>query len=145
MANLNRIILVGRLTTDPELRSTNDGIPMTKFTLAIDRPRGPSTPAQVDFIPIITWRRLAEISSQYLKKGRLVLVEGSVQVRSFQTSEGKKKWSTEVVARTMQMLGKETRTESQAGTFTPSESFAPAAVTADQDLEEIPPADPSVF
>ena len=143
MANLNRIILVGRLTADPELRSTNEGIPLTKFTLAVDRIRGPEAPAQVDFIPIITWRRLAEISSQYLKKGRLVLIEGSIQIRTFQTSEGKKKWSTEVVARSMQMLGKETRPAS--GPQEIPVSMVNSFAGSENSLEEIPPQDPSIF
>lgn len=105
MANLNRIILIGRLTADPEARYTVEGTPMTKFTLAVNRFQREGVTQGTDFINIVTWRRLAEISGQYLKKGRLVLVEGRIQIRSFEDQTGVRKWATEVVARNMQMLG----------------------------------------
>ncbi len=104
MANLNRIILIGRLTADPEARYTVDGTPMTKFRLAVNRFQREGLPQTADFIDIVTWRRLAEISGQYLKKGKLILVEGRIQVRSFSDETGQRKWVTEVVARNMQML-----------------------------------------
>jgi len=104
MANLNRIILVGRLTADPELRYTVEGLPVAKFSLAVDRYRGANNPKETDFINIVSWRKLAEVCGQYLKKGRLVLIEGRIQVRSYQTDAGVKRWVTEVVARNMQML-----------------------------------------
>ena len=101
MANLNRIILVGRLTADPEGRSTMDGIPMTKFRLAVARQFGGT-----DFIDVIAWRRAAEVASQYLKKGKLVLVEGRIQIRSFEDQAGQRRWATEVVAGNVAMLDK---------------------------------------
>ena len=102
MANLNRIILVGRLTADPETRTTLDGIPMAKFGLAVGRQQQSGT----DFIDVIAWQRLAEVCSDFLKKGRLVLVEGRIQIRSFEDQTGQRRWATEVVARNMQMLDK---------------------------------------
>ncbi len=102
MANLNRIILVGRLTADPETRTTMDGIPMAKFRLAVGRQQQSGT----DFIDVIAWRRVAEVCSDYLKKGRLVLVEGRIQIRSFEDQTGQRRWATEVVARNVQMLDK---------------------------------------
>lgn len=103
MANLNRIILVGRLTADPEARATVDGLPTTKFRLAVNRPvAGGGT--GTDFIDIVTWRRLAEVCGEYLKKGQLVLVEGRIQNRSFEDQMGQRRWVTEVVARNMTML-----------------------------------------
>jgi len=102
LANLNRIILVGRLTADPEARATMDGIPMAKFRLAVDRQRQSGT----DFIDVIAWRRAAEVCSDYLKKGSLVLVEGRIQIRSFEDQTGQRRWATEVVARNVQMLDK---------------------------------------
>lgn len=102
MANLNRIILVGKLTADPETRTTMDGIPMTKFRLEVGRQPQSGT----DFIDIIAWRRVAEVCSDYLKKGRLVLVEGRIQIRSFEDQTGQRRWATEVVARNVQMLEK---------------------------------------
>lgn len=114
MANLNRIVLVGRLTADPEMRYIVDGTAITKFRLAVDRDRKTDDTHQVDFIPIIAWRKLAEICGQYLKKGRLVLVEGRIQVRSYDTQAGVRRWTTEVVARNMQMLGRPASPQPQA-------------------------------
>lgn len=139
MASLNRIILVGRLTTDPELRTTGDGTPMTRYTLAVERDMRPDAPRQIDMVPIVAWRRLAEVSGQYLKKGRMVLVEGAIQVRSFQTGEGKKKWSTEVVARNIQFLGNNTVPAAAPPTTSPE------PVPTMDPLEEIPAEDPNLF
>jgi single-strand DNA-binding protein len=107
LANLNRIILVGRLTADPEGRSTADGTAVTKFRLAVDRPvSGIKREDNTDFIDVVTWQRLAEVCAQYLKKGRLVLVEGRIQNRSFEDQTGQRRWVTEVVAKNMTMLEK---------------------------------------
>jgi len=100
MANLNRIVLVGRLTQDPELRYTVEGVPFIRFSLAVDRWRNKGT----DFINITAWRKLAEICGQYLKKGRLILIEGRIQVRTYDDKEGKKRWITEVLAQEMKIL-----------------------------------------
>jgi len=104
VANLNRIILVGRLAADPEARLTVEGLAMTKFRLAVTRPTAGSGDNGVDFIDIVAWRRLAEVCGEYLKKGRLVLVEGRIQNRSFEDQAGQRRWVTEVVARNMTML-----------------------------------------
>ncbi|MFH1542278.1 MAG: single-stranded DNA-binding protein [bacterium] len=99
MANLNRIILIGRLTADPESRSTMEGLPMTKFHLSVDRPQGGA-----DLIDIVTWRNIAEAASQTLKKGNTVLVEGSIQIRTFNDQAGQKKWATEVSAKNFRLI-----------------------------------------
>lgn len=105
MANLNRIILVGRLTADPEGRTTTEGTAVTKFRLAVERPvAGAKREDNTDFIDIVAWQRLAEVCAQYLKKGRLVLVEGRIQNRSFEDQSGQRRWVTEVIARNMTML-----------------------------------------
>ena len=106
MANLNRIVLVGRLTADPEARSTVEGLPLAKFRLAVARPNFGKSEAGTDLIDIVAWRRLAEVCGQYLKKGQLVLVDGRIQNRSFEDQSGQRRWVTEVVARTMTMLEK---------------------------------------
>ncbi|MBU0573473.1 MAG: single-stranded DNA-binding protein [Candidatus Margulisiibacteriota bacterium] len=103
MANLNKIILVGRLTADPEARFSVDGLPITKFCLAVNRFGDKQT---ADFINIVSWRKVAEVCGQYLKKGQLVLVEGRIQVRSYDDQGGKRKWVTEVAARVVKMLGR---------------------------------------
>ncbi len=80
---LNRVILIGRLTRDPELRYTPAGVAVTQFTLAVDRPfTSQGGEREADFIPVVTWRQLAETCANYLRKGRLTAVEGRIQVRN---------------------------------------------------------------
>lgn len=96
---LNVVALNGRLTADPELRHTNSDIPVSSFTLAVDRSYVKSgTERQADFIDIVCWRNTAEFASRYFKKGQLVAVEGSLQTRSYTDSQGNKRKAVEVVA-----------------------------------------------
>ena len=104
MANLNRIILVGSLTNDPDVRFTVEGVQIAKFQLEVDRYVQEGAPKQVDLIDVVAWRRLAEICGQYLKKGKLVLVEGRIQVRTYENENGARKWATEVVAKNIKLL-----------------------------------------
>ncbi len=102
---LNRVILIGRLTRDPELRYTSSGVATTGFTLAVDRPfTSQGGEREADFIPIVTWRQLAETCANYLRKGRLTAVEGRVQVRNYENSEGKRVYVTEIVADNVRFL-----------------------------------------
>ena len=102
MAALNKIILIGRLTADPELRYTPSGAPVANFTLAVDRKFAKND--ETDFIPVVAWRRLAEICNEFLHKGKLVAVEGRLQTRSYEDRDGNKRKAFEVVADEMQML-----------------------------------------
>lgn len=96
---LNSAILMGRLTADPELKHTQSGIAMTRFTLAIDRRYAkPGEEKKTDFIDILAWRNTAEFISKYFHKGQLVAVEGSIQTGSYQDKEGIKRRTFEVVA-----------------------------------------------
>jgi single-strand DNA-binding protein len=103
---LNRVILIGRLTRDPELRYTPAGVAVAQFTLAVDRPfvNSQTREREADFIPIVTWRQLAETCANYLRKGRLAAVEGRMQVRSYDNNEGRKVYVTEVVADNVRFL-----------------------------------------
>ncbi|MFC0210945.1 single-stranded DNA-binding protein [Paenibacillus chartarius] len=103
---LNRVILIGRLTRDPELRYTPAGVAVTQFTLAVDRPfsNSQTKEREADFIPVVTWRQLAETCANYLRKGRLAAVEGRMQVRSYDNNEGRKVYVTEVVADNVRFL-----------------------------------------
>lgn len=95
----NRIILIGRLTRDPELRYVPSGAPVASFTLAVDRPfRDQQGNRETDFIDVVAWRKLAEQVSQYMSKGRMVAVEGRLQIRSYETQDGQKRKVAEVVA-----------------------------------------------
>lgn len=102
---LNRIILIGRLTRDPELRYVPSGQPVASFSLAVDRPfTNQQGERETDFIDIVAWRKLAEQVSQHLSKGRLVAVEGRLQIRSFETQDGQKRRVAEVVADAVRFL-----------------------------------------
>lgn len=95
---LNRIILIGRLTRDPELRFTASGKAVANFTLAVDRGwGGPGSEKETDFIDVVVWERQAETVAQFLKKGRLACAEGRLQIRQFE-HEGQKRRAAEVVA-----------------------------------------------
>ena len=97
---LNRIILMGRLTRDPELRHTQQGTPVASFTLAVDRDfKGRDGGERAtDFIDIVAWRSSAEFVSKYFTKGRMAVVSGRLQIRSWTDKEGNKRRTAEVVA-----------------------------------------------
>ena len=101
---MNKAILIGRLTRDPELRTTSNGISVTSFTIAVDRNfNNQQGEKETDFIPVVAWRKLADTCAKYLAKGRLVAVSGRMQVRSYEGKDGKR-YVTEVVADEVQFL-----------------------------------------
>lgn len=103
---INRAILLGRLTKDPELRYTSSGIAVATFTLAIDRrTSNQQGERETDFIPVVAWRQLGELCANYLKKGQQAAVEGRIQVRNYDNKEGRKVYVTEIVADNVQFLG----------------------------------------
>ena len=96
---LNRIILMGRLVADPELRRTQSGTPVTSFRIAVDRDfKNQSGEKETDFIDIVAWRATAEFVAKYFAKGRMAVVEGRLQIRPWTDKEGNKRTSAEVVA-----------------------------------------------
>lgn len=103
---LNRVVLIGRLTRDPESQYTPSGVAIAKFTIAVDRfSKNPETgEKETDFIPVVAFRRSAEFVTQYITKGRLVAVEGRIQVRSWVAQDGQKRYMTEVIADNVQGL-----------------------------------------
>lgn len=102
---LNRVILIGRLTRDPELRYTPNGVAVASFGIAVERPfANQQGEREVDFINIVVWRKQAENCANHLGKGRLVAIEGRLQVRSYENSEGQKRTVSEVVADSVQFL-----------------------------------------
>ena len=94
---LNRVILMGRLTADPELRKTASDLSVTSFTLAVDRNYGKGADRQTDFINCFAWRQTAEFISRYFSKGRLMAVEGSLQVRNYVDKNENKRQAVEVL------------------------------------------------
>lgn len=106
---LNRVILIGRAATDPEPKFTPSGIAVTTFRIAVDRPlsaeaRAQGQEKQADFIDIVTWRQTAEFAANYLTKGRLLAVEGRLQIREYVTQDGQRRKSAEVVADNLRLL-----------------------------------------
>ena len=97
---LNHIVLMGRLTRDPELRRTGSGVAVASFTLAVDRDFGnrENGEKETDFIDIVAWRNTAEFVSKYFAKGRMAVVTGRLQIRNWQDKDGNKRRSAEVVA-----------------------------------------------
>lgn len=98
---LNRVILIGRLTQDPELRYTPNGVPVCRFTLAVARKFNRE---EADFIDILVWRGMAENCAQYLSKGQLAAVEGRLQVRTYEGRDGIRRKAVEVVADDVRFL-----------------------------------------
>ena len=95
---LNKIIIMGRLTRDPELRRTGSGTAVTSFSLAVDRDfKSQSGEKETDFIDIVAWRNTAEFVSKYFTKGRMAVVEGRLQIRDWTDKEGNKRRTTELI------------------------------------------------
>ncbi|MEK4713443.1 single-stranded DNA-binding protein [Sporosarcina sp. FSL K6-5500] len=102
---INRVVLVGRLTKDPELKYTQTGIAVTRFTLAVNRAfQSASGEREADFVSCVAWRKQAENVANFLKKGSLVGVDGRIQTGSFEGQDGKRVYTTEVVADSTQFL-----------------------------------------
>lgn len=115
---INRVILVGRLTRDPELRYTSSGIAVTKFNVAVNRnftnQRGER---EADFINIVTWRNLAENCANYLHKGSLVGIDGRLQTGKYENQEGRTVYTTDVVAEDVRFLEPKGRNIESSGNF----------------------------
>ena len=102
---MNKVLLIGRLTKDPEIRYTPNKVAVANFTLAVSRPfLNQKGERETDFIPIVVWGKLAEQCANNLTKGRLVAVSGRLQVRSYEAQSGIRRWVTEVVADEVQFL-----------------------------------------
>ena len=131
---LNKIILMGRLTRDPELRRTQSGTAVASFTLAVDRDYKPQDgERETDFIDIVAWRGTAEFVSKYFSKGRMAVVEGRLQVRDWTDKDGNKRRSTEVVADNV-YFGDSKRPESG----TPAEPSGELQELPDEEKGELP-------
>lgn len=100
---INQVVLIGRLTRDPELRYTQSGIAVTHFTIAVDRISSDEN-KKTDFIDIVAWRGLAETCAEHLSKGRLVAVTGRLEVETYETKDGQRRRSARVVAEQVRFL-----------------------------------------
>ena len=114
---INKSIIIGRLTRDPELRHMQNGVAVTNFTVAVQRSfKNSQGEYEADFIPVVTWRGLAENCGKYLVKGRQVAVAGRIQTRSYDDKDGIRRYVTEIVADEVQFLewGEKSEGESQS-------------------------------
>ena len=113
---LNKIILMGRLTRDPELRHTQSGTPVASFSLAVDRDyKNQDGSKATDFVDIVAWRSTGEFVSKYFAKGRMAVVEGRLQMRDWQDKDGHKRRSAEVVADNVYFADSKKEGEAQTG------------------------------
>ena len=104
---MNKGILVGRLTADPELQTTNSGVDVCRFSLAINRPfKSQDGETQTDFLNIVVWRAAAQNCARFLRKGSQCAVIGTIQTRSYEDNNGVKRYVTEIVADNVEFLGK---------------------------------------
>lgn len=140
--NLNKVVLAGRLTADPELKQTQSGISVVSFTIAVNR-KYSKEQQQTDFISVIAWRQTAEFISRYFKKGSAICLTGTIQTRSWQDQQGQKRYATEVVADEAMFVDSKSDNQPAAnGSYIPGttgyvpDAYAP---TAAPKFEEIKP------
>lgn len=135
--NYNKVVLVGRLAVDPELKYTPSGIAVSTFRLAVDRPFAPKGgEKEADFINIVAWRQSAEFAASYLSKGRLVLVDGRLQIRKWTAQDGSPRVTAEVVAdrlQAMERLRDAAAPPPEGAQAKPAESEAPSDLASELD------------
>jgi len=134
---INKVILVGRLGADPEVRYTPDGAMVTTFRLATDeqwKDKSGERTQRTEWHRVVAFRKLAEICGSYLSKGRLVYVEGRIQTRSWEDKEGQKRFTTEIVASNMQILDRGPSKDQQGGTDERTPTNAEMEQTPDDDV-----------
>ncbi len=116
---INRVVLVGRLTKDVEVRKTQTGLSVASFTIACNRRVAAGQDRQADFINCVAWRQTADFLGQYAKKGALVSVEGRIQTRNYDGADGKRVYVTEVVSDSCQLLESRNASENRGNTYDP--------------------------
>jgi single-strand DNA-binding protein len=131
---LNKVLLIGHLVKDPEMRYTPSGVPVTTFRIAVNRPKNSKGERSADFIDIVAWRRLAEICGDYLKKGRLVAVEGRLRTRVYQTPDGQKRKVVEVEAINVHFLGKKEENNEPTSVEEPIEDVTSIEIESEEEI-----------
>ncbi len=145
MASLNKVILIGNLTADPELRQTQSGQSVSSFTVAVNRRYQKDGGSECDFINVVAWRERAEFVSRYFRKGSNIIICGSIQTRSYTTNAGEKRTAVEVVADEVSFGASKSENnaaqpQSTAQPAANSSAYAPAAYGTNSapQFEEIP-------
>lgn len=139
---MNKVILMGRLTKDPEIRYTGTGEPIAiaRYTIAVNRPYKKDGQTQADFINVVSYRKAAEFIEKYFKKGQMIAIVGRLQVRSWDDSEGKRHWSTEVITDEIHFAGG----KNENGAGTQAAPAAPQTSPAAPTDSGFYPVDPSI-
>ena len=129
---MNKVILMGRLTRDPELRHTQSDVPVASFSLAVDRgySRRDDSQQNVDFINIVAWRQQAEFVTRYFRKGSSICVVGTIQNRTWTDTNGQKRYATDIIAEEVQFV--DSRGEQQGQAVPPAPEWT--EVSADEGL-----------
>jgi single-strand DNA-binding protein len=118
---LNKVILIGRVANDPELKYTPSGVAVSTFRVAVNRPfTNAQGEREADFIDVVAWRQAAEFAANYLGKGRLVAVEGRLQIRSYQAQDGSRRRAAEVVIDNLKALDRARESGEGGGNFAPT-------------------------
>ena len=144
MASFNKVILVGNMTADPELKQTTTGTSVCSFSIAVNRRFTKAEQGQqtVDFINIVTWRQSAEFVCRYFKKGNPILICGQLQTRTWTDNQGQKRYATEVVADEVSFVtsaAQSANAAQEAGqAYTPDAYGAPSFSTGSASFEELP-------
>jgi single-strand DNA-binding protein len=130
---MNKVVLIGRLTKDPDLRYTPSNVPSATFSVAVNRPfQNQSGVREADFINIVVWRKQAENVKKYITKGSLVAIEGRIQTRNYDDKDGKKVYVTEVVADNVQFLESKGQRSSNSNDEMPSYNEQPTTNVSDE-------------
>lgn len=134
----NLVVLTGRLTADPELKTTQSGISVTSFSIAVDRRYRAGEDRQTDFINVVAWRQSAEFVAKYFKKGNMIGIEGSIQTRKYTDKNGNNRTAFEVVANNVQFVeSKRDSAPSSVEDSAPAASFSNAGANDFADLGDI--------
>ena len=147
MSSINKVILIGRLGKDPEVKYTPGGAPIAKFSLATDevfKDRAGEQQKRTEWHNIVAWNRLAEICGEYLTKGKQVYIEGSIRSRQWEDQSGNKRTAYEIIAREMKMLGSRADSERAAGASAGAAASAAAAHEAGPPPPEPPRPEPEI-
>ena len=142
---LNSVIIMGRLTADPELRTTTRGLSVTSFTVAVDRNYKSGDERQTDFINCVAWRATADFVTRYFRKGQMIAVQGSLQVRNYEDKNGNKRTAYDVVADNVSFCGSKSETGNNFGAQRQESAPAVSYQSADAGSFSVLPDDNSGF
>ena len=128
---MNHIVIMGRLTADPERRETPNGVPVTKFRLAVDRPFTSKDGGEkkADFINVVAWRNTADFVAKYFVKGQMAAVNGRLEVREWTDKENNRRWTTEVIADNVYFTESKKSREAATGASNPKDNFGAGYTT----------------